>query len=174
MFNIFFQDAILQECYPIMNPKNLTAKKWEELYPYFWAVVAVILSLILIPFEKMQHMNVLINYSINASAILFGFLITAQSILLQTNNPKLEELKTKESFSRLIRYNKRAVYNAGIACTYCLANTIVFNLFGMDKTEWYRANIIWLFLSWIGIMTVLICSAYRYISLFFFIILNFK
>lgn len=86
-------------------------------------VVSAALSVLLFKFVDLGTVKIddlLYDKLVDFSGILFGFLITVLTILIQTNNSATATLKKHDRFNDLISLNKVVITISAVVCAYTL------------------------------------------------------
>jgi hypothetical protein len=111
----------------------------------------------------------LLEIIITLSTVVFGFLLTMLTILIQSSGKTIDLLKVTGRFKDLVYYNKEACYSSALLLLLSII-AIVFTLDGSIISEemlryWKGFLIIWS----VNIVHLLV-STYRYVSIFYFIV----
>ncbi|WP_379090707.1 hypothetical protein [Pedobacter sp. UC225_65] len=146
----------------------MTFEKFKEKY------LAIILSLLIgalnykFQFSKCIDMEKLADKAIDVSSISFGFLLAVLALLLQTQTPKLDRIKSAGKFGELVGLNRRAVISSSIVAIVSLLYVSI-NL-GLTNFQ-HNINISILFDSFILITAIyLVIVVYQFLDLFYFLI----
>jgi hypothetical protein len=146
----------------------MTFEKFKEKY------LAIMLSLLIgilnykFQFSKCIDMEKLADKAIDVSSISFGFLLAVLALLLQTQTPKLDRIKSAGKFGELVGLNRRAVVSSSIVAIVSLLYVSV-NI-GLTNFQ-YNINIAILFDSFILVTAIyLVIVVYQFLDLFYFLI----
>lgn len=141
---------------------------FEKNITWIWALIAIAIFIPLLAFHKLKTSNLenLINASFNIAGVLLGFLITLHGILLSVSgSPIMKYLSRHGQMVHITEYLKSAIKNSAVVVLFCLA-TMIFNwdkVFNQDVTDY-------IFIFWIVLLSMMLSSAYRFISIFINII----
>lgn len=117
----------------------------ELIYAPAIAVLVGVVNLIFPSLFTCKDPTLIISKSVDISFIVFGFLLTVLTLIIQSN----KEIKDRILYSRLINFNKRIVYLALFQGFYSLLYTSLFDKIRMLKErEWFVSIFILLFI-WI-------------------------
>lgn len=151
--------------------KNAERRRKTEVH-YPWAIsllVATGLGL-LVPASTLDQLysNEILSSIITISGILFGFLLTMLTLLLQTKNKAMELLVKNNRLKELINYNKWAVYFAGIL------TILAFILQILNRVD-YVCNLPFIAIDavricWLLIILMTLLYTYRYLDIFYTIL----
>lgn len=142
----------------------------EKWYPYILSVVVIISIVLWVPehiSSKFFQVRV-VEAVLSISGILFGFLITVLTLLLQATSKSLQAIKDVNRFDELVSYNKQAVYNTIIVMTSSLLFLIIVDEpYILLKYAFLGFNICHL---WLFLVICMVLNTYRYTRIFYVLI----
>lgn len=145
-----------------MSPK--CKKHTEYCYPYVLSLIACVIVCILAHYGIMTDTildNIfdkeLLSQIITIESIIFGFLLTGLSLILQMDNPAINAIKKVGRYPDLISYCKSAVISSLVAVIVSLLAMILHPI----KDLWYLTYP-WLFFFLLSIFTL-----HRFVRIFF-------
>jgi len=118
-------------------------------------------------FLKCKDPTIIISKTIDISFIIFGFLLTVLTLIVQANT----ELKQRPLYSRLVKFNKRVVLQAVILGFYSLLYHTYYTLITAGDLP-ILANI--LFSVFVALLTWLILDSIYYVMTFYALALKKK
>lgn len=139
----------------------------EFLAGYIVAIAITICAYFFVDFSKIHFSDLFYDKLVDFTGIVFGFLITVLTILLQSNNESIKLLKKYNRFKDLIFYNKEVVVFSALICFYTILIIALkdnFN-FGNPLTLKKYGLLFLLFL-----ITLMICKIYTFLKIFYTII----
>lgn len=145
-------------------------KVLEEVYPYLISTVIVVSIWKFIPNEFISKIFLvrIIESVLTISGILFGFLMTVLTLLLQTNTEGIKAIKDANKFENLLNYNKHAVYNTVISMVVSLILLIFIDEEkNISMNKWYN---LLLGYTWVFIISSMLLNTYRYTRIFYTLI----
>lgn len=92
--------------------------KIEKIYPYLLSSIVIFFIFVfnnnedVISIQKKILDKDILNIIITIESILFGFLMTVLSLIVQMNNKAIELIKTLGRYNDLINYSKASIYGA--------------------------------------------------------------
>lgn len=155
----------------IAKIQNAKARRnWEISSPWIFGLVGAVSLFYLVPnflLDQLFSKDILASI-LTIAGILFGFLLTMLTFLLQTNNSAMEKIKKYNRLKDLIGYNKSAVYFAALL-TLC-----GFVLQVLQKADFICGLLPWCIatirLLWLTIICMTITHTYRYLNIFYSLI----
>ncbi|OAV63602.1 hypothetical protein Barb6XT_03104 [Bacteroidales bacterium Barb6XT] len=101
---------------------------------------------------------------INVESILFGFILTVLTLLMQLDNKSMRTIKEYGRYPQLIGFNKTAAYSSFFAIAFTLVLILYPN--GIDLSSPYCLS---LFYAWEFVIALSFLSTYRFMRIFFII-----
>jgi len=145
-------------------------KKIELYYPNLGALLGACLYFYFLPkkFHEVISNDKVINAIFTLSGVMFGFLLTILTILLQSSEKPFDLMKKYDRFKDLIDYNKGAVYSSGITLILSII-IIVYNSIQTVSTFVINSKSIIEFVLLFFIILMAL-RAYRYVDIFYSLI----
>jgi hypothetical protein len=155
----------------IANIQFAKARKWwETWYPWIIGFLGAGLMYYLVPLallDQLYNKDILASV-LTIAGILFGFLLTMLTFLLQTNNSAMERIKRANRLRDVISYNRSAVYFAAVL------TLVGFILQVLEKTDFLSNQPVWsiniIRFLWLGIICMTVTHTYRYLDIFYTLI----
>lgn len=111
--------------------------------------------------------EIVFDKTVDFSGIIFGFLITILTILIQTNNAAINKLKAGNRFKDLISFNKRVIFISAFLCFYSVCILI------LKEYDFYKNSIKVMQISmtiYIFLFITLILTTYTFLKIFYQVI----
>lgn len=139
---------------------------WEKYSSYVIALIISILCFKFLDLSKFSKSDILFDKTVDFSGIIFGFLITVLTILIQTNNAAISLLKKTNRFKDLLGFNKRVIFISALLCFYSVL-ILIFKEYSFynynDAPQYFMTLYIFLFVT-------LILSTYGFLRIFYQVI----
>lgn len=139
----------------------------ERGWAYFLALVLSVLFLKCAPFESIHIDPLLYDKLVDFSGILFGFLITVLTILVQANNDAINLLKKHNRFKDLIFYNKEVITISALVCGYAVAILAFKDSFLVDYIPFLKKCCL---TGLVFLISLMIMKTYQYLRIFYKVI----
>ncbi|MDH6310462.1 hypothetical protein M2451_003734 [Dysgonomonas sp. PFB1-18] len=140
---------------------------WEILYPYVFSSLGIIFVLIfrknelLISLIKKILSSNILEIIITIESILFGFLLTILSLIIQMDNRAINAIKECGRYNQLIGFSKSAVFGSLITVILSLVLILINDYLTQDLFS-YIVLLIWGFFFQFSLL-----SLYRFVHIFY-------
>lgn len=137
--------------------------KIERLYPTVFGLASAVLYLLFLRTERLPEATKdLFNAAITVAAITVGFLVTAQSILLDRDDGTIaKQLKAIGAWSSLLGYFRSATWLAFLAAGF--SAVLLFLVDPKNPARWHP----WIFAVWVFLVALAAGAGHRVIAIFF-------
>lgn len=158
---------------------NLTDAFWapyrrqvEIHYPWFIGSISAILLFVFVPTNILDQLytNQVLSSVITIAGILFGFLLTMLTFLLQTNNLALSKIREYDRLKDLVRFNRAAVYLAGLLTLTAFVLQVLHQVDFICTQPELIINLVRF--GCITLISFAIIYTYRYLSIFYSVLTN--
>lgn len=147
-------------------PKTISYYK-EKYLSY---VIAGTVSFCCFKFLKLYEFaasEIVFDKTVDFSGIIFGFLITVLTILIQTDNPAIAKLKAGNRFKDLIAFNKRVIFISALLCFFSVL-ILIFKEYELYKSSNQVKQ--YCMTVYIFLFVTLIHTTYDFLKIFYEII----